>query len=57
MLFFILLKQGKYFTPLANTEFELVEKNDRITKLINEVEFANGVDIESDAVNFSVWNE
>ena len=39
---------GYKYNLLANTEFELVEKNDRITKLINEVEFANGVDIESD---------
>ena len=33
---------------LANTEFELVEKNDKVTKLINEVEFTNGVDVETD---------
>ena len=39
---------GYKYNLLANTEFELVEKNDKITKLVNEVEFANGVDIESD---------
>lgn len=37
----------KYNLP-SNTEFELVEKNDKITKLVNEVEFANGVDVETD---------
>ena len=39
---------GYKYNLLANTEFELVEKNDKITKLVNEVNFANGVDIESD---------
>ena len=39
---------GYKYNLLANTEFELVEKNDKVTKLINEVEFANGVDVESD---------
>ena len=39
---------GYKYNLLANTEFELVEKNDKITKLVNEVEFANGVDIETD---------
>ena len=36
------------YNLLANTEFELVEKNDKVTKLINEVEFVNGVDVETD---------
>ena len=39
---------GYKYNLLPNTEFELVEKNDKVTKLINEVEFANGVDVESD---------
>ena len=39
---------GYKYNLLANTEFELVEKNDKITKLVNEVDFVNGVDIESD---------
>lgn len=39
---------GYKYNLLANTEFELVEKNDKITKLANEVDFKNGVDIESD---------
>ena len=39
---------GYKYNLLPNTEFELVEKNDKVTKLINEVEFTNGVDIESD---------
>ena len=39
---------GYKYNLLANTEFELVEKNDKVTKLVNEVEFANGVDIETD---------
>ena len=39
---------GYKYNLLANTEFELVEKNDKVTKLINEVEFTNGVDVESD---------
>ena len=39
---------GYKYNLLANTEFELVEKNDKITKLVNEVNFANGVDVESD---------
>ena len=39
---------GYKYNLLANTEFELVEKNDKITKLINEIEFTNGVDVESD---------
>ena len=39
---------GYKYNLLANTEFELVEKNDKVTKLVNEVEFSNGVDIESD---------
>ena len=39
---------GYKYNLLANTEFELVEKNDKVTKLINEVEFSNGVDVETD---------
>ena len=39
---------GYKYNLLVNTEFELVEKNDKVTKLINEVEFTNGVDIETD---------
>ena len=39
---------GYKYNLLANTEFELVKKNDKVAKLINEVEFINGVDIESD---------
>ena len=39
---------GYKYNLLPNTEFELVEKNDKVTKLINEVEFTNGVDIETD---------
>ena len=39
---------GYKYNLLANTEFELVEKNDKVTKLVNEVEFTNGVDIETD---------
>ena len=39
---------GYKYNLLANTEFELVEKNDKVTKLVNETEFTNGVDIESD---------
>ena len=39
---------GYKYNLLANTEFELVEKNEKITKLVNKVDFANGVDIETD---------
>ena len=39
---------GYKYNLLANTEFELVEKNDKVTRLVNEVEFINGVDVESD---------
>ena len=39
---------GYKYNLLANTEFELVEKNEKITKLVNEIEFANGVDVETD---------
>ena len=39
---------GYKYNLLANTEFELVEKNDKVTSLINETDFKNGVDIESD---------
>ena len=39
---------GYKYNLLANTEFELVEKNDKVAKLTNETEFTNGVDIETD---------
>lgn len=39
---------GYKYNLLANTEFELVEKNDKVTKLVNEVNFSKGVDVESD---------
>ena len=39
---------GYKYNLLANTEFELVEKNDKVTRLVNEVEFVNGVDVETD---------
>ena len=39
---------GYKYNLLANTEFELVEKNDKVTKLINKSNFTKGVDIESD---------
>ena len=39
---------GYKYNLLANTEFELVEKNNKITKLANEVDFENGVDVETD---------
>ena len=39
---------GYKYNLLANTEFELVEKNDKVTRLVNEVEFSNGVDVETD---------
>ena len=39
---------GYKYNLLANTEFELVEKNEKINKLLNEVDFTNGVDIETD---------
>ena len=39
---------GYKYNLLANTEFELVEKNDKITKLVNEANFSKGVDVESD---------
>ena len=39
---------GYKYNLLANTEFELVEKNDKVTKLINEANFSKGVDVESD---------
>lgn len=39
---------GYKYNLLANTEFELVEKNDKITKLVNETNFSKGVDVESD---------
>lgn len=39
---------GYKYNLLANTEFELVEKNNKITKLISEADFENGVDVETD---------
>ena len=39
---------GYKYNLLANTEFELVEKNDKVTKLVNETNFSKGVDVESD---------
>jgi uncharacterized phage protein gp47/JayE len=39
---------GYKYNLLSNTEFELVEKNDKVTKLVNETEFTNGVDVETD---------
>ncbi|MBP3932050.1 MAG: baseplate J/gp47 family protein [Peptostreptococcaceae bacterium] len=39
---------GYKYNLLANTEFELVEKNDKVTKLTNTDNFSNGVDIETD---------
>ena len=39
---------GYKYNLLANTEFELVEKNDKVTRLVNEADFINGVDVESD---------
>ena len=39
---------GYKYNLLTNTEFELVEKNDKVTSLINETDFKNGIDIESD---------
>ena len=39
---------GYKYNLLANTEFELVEKNDKVTKLVNEINFSKGVDVESD---------
>ena len=39
---------GYKYNLLANTEFELVEKNDKVTSLINETDFKNGIDIEND---------
>ena len=39
---------GYKYNLLANTEFELVEKNDKVIKLVNETNFSKGVDVESD---------
>ena len=39
---------GYKYNLLVNTEFELVEKNDKVTKLVNEADFINGVDVETD---------
>lgn len=39
---------GYKYNLIANTEFELVEKDHIITKLVSKEDFKNGVDIESD---------
>ena len=39
---------GYKYNLLANTEFELVNKNNKITKLVNEIDFESGVDVETD---------
>ena len=39
---------GYKYNLLENTEFELVEKDNKISKLVSTVDFKNGVDIESD---------
>ena len=39
---------GYKYNLLANTEFELVEKNDKVIKLVNTSNFSKGVDVESD---------
>ena len=39
---------GYKYNLLENTEFELVEKNNEITRLYNITTFKNGVDIETD---------
>lgn len=39
---------GYKYNLLANTEFELVEKNDKVARLVNEIDFSKGVDVESD---------
>ena len=39
---------GYKYNLLANTEFELVEKNNKVTRLYNESDFINGVDVETD---------
>lgn len=42
------LEVGYKYNLIANTEFELVEKNNKITRLHNETDFENGVDVETD---------
>ena len=39
---------GYKYNLLANTSFELVENSNKITSLVNELDFENGVDIETD---------
>ena len=39
---------GYKYNLLANTNFELVENSNKITNLVNELDFENGVDVESD---------
>ena len=39
---------GYKYNLLENTEFELVEKNNKVTRLYNTTPFKNGVDIETD---------
>lgn len=42
------LEVGYKYNLIANTEFELAEKNNKITRLHNETDFENGVDVETD---------
>lgn len=42
------LEVGYKYNLIANTEFELAEKNNKITKLHNETDLKNGVDVETD---------
>lgn len=39
---------GYKYNLLANTEFELVDKNDSITRIYNDSDLTNGVDVETD---------
>ena len=39
---------GYKYNLLANTEFELVEKNNKVIRLYNQNDFENGVDVETD---------
>ena len=48
ILFIEANEAGYKYNLLANTEFELVEKNNKVTRLYNESDFINGVDVESD---------
>lgn len=42
------LEVGYKYNLIANTEFELAEKNNKITKIYNSSDLKNGVDVESD---------